>query len=147
MVEGIGDDGILFGQQGFEETSVGIKTSRIEDGIFGAEEIRDNALQLFVRILRAADEAHRRHAVTARIHAGFGSLDEFFVIGEAEVVVRTEIDHFLSAFYGNAGRLRGDDDPLVLIEACIANLIQRFLQVLLKILIHSCFVFSRALGY
>ena len=95
-----------------------------------------------MRILRTADKTHRRHAVTACIHAGFGGFDEFFVIGEAEVVVRAEVNHFLSAFYGNAGRLRGDDHALVLIETCIANLIQRFLQVLLKILIHSFFDIS-----
>ena len=139
MVERIGDNRIFFRQQGFEESTVGIKTSRIEDGIFGAEEIRDDALQLFVRILRTADETYRSHAVTACIHACLGGFDEFFVIGKAEVIVRTEVNHFLTAFYSNAGRLRGDDDPLVLIEACIANLIQRFLQVLLKLFVHIFF--------
>ena len=115
MVERVGDNRIFFGQQRFEESSVGIKTSGIEDGIFRAEEIGDDAFQLFVRVLRTADKTYRRHAIPARIHAGFGRLNEFFVIGKAEIIVRAEVNHLLSAFYGNAGRLRSDDHAFVLI--------------------------------
>ena len=115
MVERIGDDCIFFRQQRLKETSVRIKTCGIKDRIFRAEEIGDHTFELFVRILRTADKTHGSHTVTACIHAGFGSLDEFFVIGEAEVVVRAEVNHFLPAFYGNAGRLRGNDHALVFI--------------------------------
>ena len=115
VVECIGDDRILFGEQRFEQTSVGIKARSIEDGIFRAEEVGDDALELLVGILRTADETYRRHAVAASVHAVFGGLDQFGVVGKTEVVVGTEVDNLLSAFYGNAGRLRRDDHTLVLI--------------------------------
>ena len=142
MVERIGDDGILFRQQRFKESTVGIKTSGIKDCVFRSEEIRDDAFKFLVGVLRTADETHRRHTVTARIHTGFRCLDKLFVISESEVVVRAEVDHFLSAFYGYAGRLRSNDHALVFIKSCFANLIQRFLQVGLKVLIHSFFVMT-----
>ena len=115
MVEGIGDDCVLFGQQRFKETTVGIETSGIEDGILGAKEVRDDTLKLFVGVLGATDETDRCHAVSTCVHAGFGCLDELFVIGEAEVVVGAEVNHFLSAFDGDTGGLRRDDHALVLI--------------------------------
>ena len=139
MVERIRDDGILFRQQRLEKSTVRIKTSGIENRVFCSEEIGDDAFKFLVGVLRAADETHRSHTITARIHTGFRCLDKLFVISESEVVVRTEVDDFLSAFYSNAGRLRSNDHALVLIKSCFANLIQRFLQVLLKILIHSFF--------
>ena len=142
MVERIRDDRILFRQQRFEKSSVGIKTSGIKDRVFRSEEIGDDALEFLVGVLRTADKTHRRHTITARIHTGFSGLDKLFVISESEVVVRAEVDHFLSAFYGYAGGLRSNDHALVLIKSCFANLIQRFLQVLLKISVHSYFVMT-----
>ena len=142
MVERIRDNRILFRQQWFKKSSVRIKTSGIKDRVFRSEEIGDDAFKFLVGVLRAADKTHRSHTITARIHTGFRRLDKLFVISESKVVVRTEVDDFLSAFYGYAGRLRSNDHALVLIKSCFANLIQRFLQVLLKILIHSFFVMT-----
>ena len=139
MVQRIGDDGIFFGQQRFKQTTIGIKTCGIKDGIFGAEEIGDNPFELFVGILRTTDETYGRHTVPACIHTRFGGFNQFLIIGEAEVVIRTEVDHFLSAFYGDAGRLRRDDHAFVLIESCILDLLQGRLQVFLKRSIHDYF--------
>ena len=102
MVERIGDDGILFREQRFEQTSVRIKASRIENSILGAEEVGYDTLELFVRILCAADETHRCHAVAACVHTVFGCLNQFGIVRQTEVVVRAEIDHFLPALYGDA---------------------------------------------
>ena len=115
MVEGIRDDRILFGEQRFEQTAVGIEASGIEDGIFGSEEIRDDTLEFFVGVLCTTNETHRCHTVTTCIHAVLGCLDEFRVVRQAEVVVGTEVDHFLPALYGDSRRLRSDDHTLVLI--------------------------------
>ena len=139
MVERIGDDRILFRQQRFKKSSVRIKTSGIKNRVFRSEEIGDDAFEFLVGVLRTADETHRSHTVTARIHTGFCCLDKLFVISESEVVVRAEVDHFLSAFYGYAGRLRSNDHALVLIKSCILDLLKSGLQMFLKILIHGCF--------
>ena len=52
-------------------------------------------------VLGSADETYRRHTVTTFIHAVFRRLNEFGVISESEVVVRAEVDHLLSALYGD----------------------------------------------
>ena len=137
VVQRIGDDGILFRQQRFEKTTVGVKTSGIEDGVFGAEEIGDDAFQLLVRVLRAADKPHRSHAVTAFVHAVFGGLNKFRVVRQTQVVVRAEVYHILTALYLNARRLRSDDYAFVLIESCILDFLQGRLQVFLKLFVHN----------
>ena len=101
MVESIRDDRVLFRQQRFEQASVGVKASGIKDSVLCAEEIGDDTLKFFVSVLCTADETHRRHAVAPCIHAVLSCLNQLFVIRQTEVVVCAEIDHFLSALYGN----------------------------------------------
>jgi hypothetical protein len=50
-------------------------------------------LQRPVQVLRAADEAHARHAVAVVVHRGLRGGDQGGVIGEAEVVVGAEVQH------------------------------------------------------
>ena len=88
-------------------------------------------------VLRTADETYGGHAVSACVHAVLCRLDEFGVVGEAEVVIRAEIDHLLTTFDRDTGGLRGDDHAFVLIETCILDLLQSLLQMILKILIHN----------
>ena len=59
MVQGIADDGILFGEKGLEESAVGIKAGCIEDCVFGLEVVADGSLQFFVHILCATDKSYR----------------------------------------------------------------------------------------
>ena len=74
-----------------------------------------------MRVLSTADETYGSHAVAACVHAVFGRLDEFGVIGQTKVVVRTEVNHFLTAFDSDTGGLRRDDHAFVFIETCLAN--------------------------
>ena len=80
VVQGVADDGILLGQQGFEDTTVGIEAGRVENGVLRLEETADGGFQLLVNILRTADEAHTRHAVAATVHHLLCSLDEAGVV-------------------------------------------------------------------
>ena len=68
-----------------------------------------------MRILRTADETHRRHAVATRIHAVLSGLDKLLVIRQTEVVVGAEVYHFLAASHCYSGRLRRDNHALILI--------------------------------
>ena len=46
MIQGIGNNGIFFGKKRFKNTAVGIKTGRIQDGIFSAKELCNFSLQV-----------------------------------------------------------------------------------------------------
>ena len=54
---------------------------------------RDRRLELLVQLLRAADEAHRGHAVAVAVERVLGGVAQFGVVGEAEVVVGAEVQH------------------------------------------------------
>lgn len=62
MVERIRDDGILFGEQGFEYASVGIETSCIENRVLGMEIAGNRFSSSRMQVLRPANEPYRRHA-------------------------------------------------------------------------------------
>ena len=47
-----------------------------------------------MHFLRAADEAHRGHAVAVAVERLLRRLDELRVVGEAEIVVGAEVDDF-----------------------------------------------------
>ena len=67
VVQLVGDHRILGPQDRLEQAAVGVPAGRVEDRVFRAEELGDRSLQLLVGLLRAADEADRRHAVAPAI--------------------------------------------------------------------------------
>ena len=81
MVERIRDDGILFGEQGFEYASVGIETSCIENRVLGMEIAGNRFFELAVQVLRPANEPYRRHAESVGIHRFFRGGDEPGIVG------------------------------------------------------------------
>ncbi len=68
-------------------------------------------------LLRAADEAHRRHAVAIAVERRLRGVAQLLVVGEAEIVVGAEVEHLLPAGHLDLGRLHGGDHPLGLVEA------------------------------
>ena len=60
------------------------KQERVEDRVLHAEEGGDPRLELLVLLLRAADEAHRGHAVAIAVERLLGGRDQLGVVGEAE---------------------------------------------------------------
>ena len=58
MVEGVGDNGILGIEKGFEYTSVGIETGSVENGILSVEIRGYGLFKFLVHVLRSADETH-----------------------------------------------------------------------------------------
>jgi hypothetical protein len=70
-----------------------------------------------VDLLRAADETHRREAVTPAVERLAGRGDELGVVGQPKVIVGAKVQDLLPAGDGDVGRLVGSDDALALVEA------------------------------
>ena len=129
VVQLVGDDRILRAEQRLEQAAVRIKAGGIEDGVLHAQEIGNLLLEFLVHFLRAADEAYRSHAVTPFIEALLAGLDQVRVVGEAEVVVRTEIQHMLAGHIDISLLLRGDH-AFLLVQATVLQLLDVLLQLL-----------------
>ena len=72
MVEGIGDNGILLGEERAKESAVGIEAGGVQDGVFGVEIFGDGGLELFVDVLGSTNEADGRHAEATAVHCLLG---------------------------------------------------------------------------
>ena len=136
MVQGIADDSILIGEQRLEHTAVGIEACGIENGIFRLEILRDGLLQLLVDVLRTTDETHRRHTEATLVHHLLRSLDDALVVAQAQIVVGTKVQHFLSRNL-NGCTLRALDEALFLVESCLANLGQCLAEMLFYFSVHD----------
>src|SRR6185437_393374 len=97
MVQLIRDDSVLFSEQRFENSAVGIESRGIEDGIFHTEEGRQFPFELAMNILRSANEAYAAHAVSPDIDGLFGRLRDFGMRRQTEIIVGAEIQHFFAA--------------------------------------------------
>ncbi len=91
VVEFVGNDGVLFRQQRFEQAAIGIECCRVENGVFHAEKFRNFGFQFFVNVLCAADEPHRRQTKAVRIYGRFGGFNNRRMRRKPEVVVGTKI--------------------------------------------------------
>ena len=121
VVECVGDDRVVLAQQRLVQAAVGIEAGGVEDGVLGAEELRDLRFQLLVQVLRAADEAHAGHAEAVGIQRLLGGGDYLGVIRQAQVVVGAEVEHLAPTLQLDLGRLRRNDDALGLEQALLAD--------------------------
>ena len=92
VIERVADHRVLLVEQRLEEAAVGVETGRIEDRVVHPEERGEPRFELLVHGLRAADEAHRGHAVTVAVDRAMCRLAHRRVIGEAQVIVGAEVD-------------------------------------------------------
>ena len=141
MVEGIGNDGILSGQKRLEDTAIGVKAGRVEDGVLRVEVVGDCLLELLVDILRAADEADGGHTIAAGIHRAFSGFYKPGAAGKAEVIVGAEIQRLAAVLERNFRPLGRSDVAFVLIQARLANPVEGFLQMLLEFAVHILLIF------
>ena len=116
VIQFVADDGVLFAEQRFEHAAVGIEAARIEDAVVGSEERGNRPLELLVHGLRAANEAHRRHAEAPVLEPLARRRDQPRVVGQAQIVVRAEIEHLGARAQHDLRRLRAFDHPLRLVE-------------------------------
>ena len=119
MVQRVTDDGVFRSEQGLEQAAVGVKTGRVKNRVFGAEKGADAFLEGLVNRLRPADKPDRRHTIAVLVKRLVGSGNDLGVIGEAQVVVRAEVqDLFRVAIglYVDGGLLGSGDQALLLVE-------------------------------
>src|SRR5262249_49569672 len=113
-----------------------IEAGGVEDRILLAEVTRQALFQGLVDLLRAADEAHRGHAVTELRERALARGPHRGMVGEPEVVVGAEVDHFVIARVDEC-TLRAGDHPLALVEPLLAEGGEVTPQPLEKCLIHN----------
>ena len=129
MVQRVADHHVLLLEDRLEEAAVGIEARAVEDRVLRAEEGGEPRLEFLVHGLGAADEAHRRHAEAVLAHSDRGSIDERRVVGEAEVVVGTEVDDASAISELDVCGLRRGDDALVLEQPFVHQTCGASLQV------------------
>ena len=118
MIERIADDGILLVKQRFEQAAVRIEAGGIENRILHRQIRAQALLQLAMHALRAADEAHRRHAVAIARQALMRGLDHGRMIGQSQIIVGAQIDHLAPVGKRDDRTLRRADDALALQQSC-----------------------------
>jgi len=79
-----------------------------------------------VNLLGTADKPHRRKPKAPLVKAAGGGLDNLRMVGQAQIIIGTEIQHRPIGLYSNTILLRTDNNPLVFIQAVTANLIECF---------------------
>src|SRR3989344_2026251 len=97
VVELIADDRIALPQQRLEDSRVRIEARAVQHRVVHGEKSGDFALQLPVRLLGAADEADRGHAVPPALQASSCGPDNRKMSRAPQVVVRAEVEHFTAA--------------------------------------------------
>ena len=124
VVQLVADDSVLLAEQRLEQAPVRVEARRVQDRVLRLQESREPSLELLVNLLGTADKAHARHAVAPAVECVLCCGDDTRVIGEAEVVVRAEIENLPAARHFDRGLLRRDDDALGLEEPRGADLLQ-----------------------
>ena len=136
VVERVGDDGVLFAEHGFEQATVGIQARGVQDGVLGAEELRQRRFELLVHGLRAADEAHRGHAITETVDGAMRRLADRGMIGQAQVVVSAEVDD-VRVIGADLPGLRAGDHAFGLEQALLAQFFELRVESLVEGVVHA----------
>ena len=136
VIERIRDDGVLFTEHGFEQSAVGIPARRIQDGVFGAEEARQRRFELLVHGLRAADEAHRRHAVAVAVDGAVCCLADRWMTGQPQVVVSAKI-YDVGVVGADLSALGAGDHALGLEQALLAQFVELGIETLIERRVHE----------
>ncbi len=138
VIERVGDDRVFGAEQRFEKAAVRVETGAEQDRVVRAEELRQALLELLVQRLGAADEAHRRHPEAPSLERVARGLDHRRVIGEPEVVVRTEVEELAHALDLDVRRLRRLEHELTLVEASLPQSVEFLYKLLLERSVHEC---------
>ena len=133
VVELVADDGVGLAQQRFEQTAVGVKSGRVQDGVFGAQESGQTGFQGFVQVLCAANEAHRTQAITVGAQGFVRGLDHGGVAREPEVVVGAQVDDLAAIGRLDLSALVAGDDAFAFHQALGLQALQFGLDVGQKI--------------
>ena len=101
------------------------------------EIVADSSFQALVNVLRAANKAHRAHAVATVGHCLHGTVDELAIIAQSQIIVGAKIEHFLPRFHFNISLLRRGDNSLFLIKAGFFNVGKFLIQKCFNVTVHG----------
>ena len=132
VVQRVGNDRVVLVEQRLEHAAVGVECGRVQDGVFGTEELRERLFQFLVHGLGAADEAHRRQAVAVLGQRGFGRFLRLGIARQAQVVIRAHVDQGAAVFRLHLGALARGQHALGLEQALVAQGRQIVLQASIK---------------
>ena len=76
VIQFVRNDGVLGAEQRFKQTAIGVEGRGIKNRVLGPEKFRERAFELFVDVLRAADETDTGHAEPVGIERLFGGGDQ-----------------------------------------------------------------------
>lgn len=79
VIEFIRENRIFRSQHRLEDAGVGVKAGRIQDCILALVKFRQLSFQLFVNVLRSADEPNRAQPGTVLVQRLFGKTDHLAV--------------------------------------------------------------------
>ena len=127
VVQGVADDGVLRPEHCLEQPRVGVEARGVQDRRLGAEPARDLILELFVDVLRTADEPYRGHPEPMRLQPLDDGLLDLLAVGQTQVVVGAH-DELVPRGRIDLRSLRGPDDLLLLVQAALPNGIEFVLQ-------------------
>ena len=119
VIQRIGNDGVVLGEQRFEQTAVGVEAGGKQDRVLRTQECRQALLELAVNALGTADESDRRHSEAPAFERGRGGRYHFGMIGESKVVVGAQVQELarIAVGDGDVCRLRRCDHKLLLVDA------------------------------
>ena len=136
VVELVGNDRVFGAQQHFEQAPVGIEAGRVEDRVLEAEEPAEARFGFLVQVLRAADEAHRRHAVAMGVEPFARRIAQPLVARQPEVVVGAQVDDAALA-QRDLRPLRRGNLPLVLGQARFLDILKFAGEVVVEFRVHQ----------
>ena len=131
MVQGIGYNGVFRAQQRLEHTAIGIKSSGVKDGIVHVQKVGECFFKAGVNVLRAANKAHRGHAIAVIFQRFLTRFHKLVGIGEAQIIVGAEVQHMVAGailHHINFGILFGRDNALGFKELLVTNALKLVLD-------------------
>ena len=117
-------------RQRLEEAAVGVEAGGVEDRVLGAEKPADLCFELLVNLLCAADETDACHAVSPAIERLVGGGNHRRMVGQAQVVVGTEVQYGFLFKHAYPGTLRRGNYPFILEKASFTDLLKLAKQII-----------------
>ena len=138
MVQGVGYDCVLWSEQRFKQTAVGIETGREKDRVILVQKRSELLLKRAVNVLRAADKPDRGHAKPLWAHGHFRRVDQIGMICKTQIIVGTQVDNLAPA-NSDFPALRRCDQTLLLHHAVSFDLRKYSIDMIRKGTCHGRF--------
>ena len=137
MIQLVGNHRILGAEQRLEQAAVGVEAGAVEDRVFGAQEFAQTGFEILVHALRSADEPDRSQAVAPAIERRMRRRNHLRMLGQAQIIIRAQVQHFAPLADADMGILRREQNPLLLVRARGANRVELLAEMLAERVVHN----------